>query len=291
MLSNTVRRTFSSHVLCALRSVATPTRSASSFRKKHDGSNDKGFVSNDILSYMKRENRQTFPDMKSVVTQSDYSNLVALETGKGIATTGITAAACVSLANVIPDIAAIAPAVWIGAVGASFLSIFKFAGMKQEVKQKENGSYEIVYNSERSNWVNVLYASSGIMLAPTFAMFPDAILPAAAATGLVTAGTVGASFVMPKGSMLKYERPLFGALLGLVGVSFAGIFIPALHSVDVYAGIGMFSLYNMYDTHRMISDYEKGHLDYLDHGVNYYLNFLNIFVRMVEVISKIKSND
>ena len=69
----------------------------------------------------------------------------------------------------------------------------------------------------------------------------------------------------------------------------------AAHSIDLFGGVALFSIYNAYDTHVLIEDFEKGKRDYIYHAVNYSLNAINIFIRMLEIVAKtvnaIKSND
>jgi FtsH-binding integral membrane protein len=45
-----------------------------------------------------------------------------------------------------------------------------------------------------------------------------------------------------------------------------------------------------YDTHRAIEEYKAGNADHLYHAVSFYLNFLNIFVRVVEIMRRFSGN-
>jgi FtsH-binding integral membrane protein len=44
----------------------------------------------------------------------------------------------------------------------------------------------------------------------------------------------------------------------------------------------------MYDTHNAIEAYEKGEPDHIGHAANFHLDFMNLFLRIVELFMKLK---
>lgn len=54
-----------------------------------------------------------------------------------------------------------------------------------------------------------------------------------------------------------------------------------LHSVSLYGGLGIFSLYVAFDTQQIIADYEQGNRDVVHGAVNLFINFKAMFVRFV----------
>jgi len=135
-------------------------------------------------------------------------------------------------------------------------------------------------------------ALSGVSLAPLLlialkvspAIVPQALL---LTTGLFGSMTALALLAKP-GAMLRWGVPLGGGLLMLMGVGIAGMFVPVtsawyplLHSVQMYGGLTLFTLYVAYDTQKMIDEYEMGEDDHLKHAVDLFIDFKNIFTRIL----------
>lgn len=130
--------------------------------------------------------------------------------------------------------------------------------------------------------------------------YSPTILPIA--TGLSISTMIGASifaYSRPIDSLLVYKAPLMGALTGLVGVSLSAlvgswafgynnIAIQLLHNVDLYGGIMLFSALTAYDTHVAIDMYKRNDPDHLGVATDMYLNFMNILIRIMEVMAKIQ---
>mmetsp|Transcript_30277 Transcript_30277/g.99737 ORF Transcript_30277/g.99737 Transcript_30277/m.99737 type:complete len:110 (+) Transcript_30277:616-945(+) len=90
------------------------------------------------------------------------------------------------------------------------------------------------------------------------------------------------------GSMLRLGVPLGAGMLMLLGCGVAGMFVPVtsawyplLHSINLYGGLGIFTLYIAYDTQNMINEYEMGEDDHLKHAVDLFINFKVIFQRVL----------
>jgi len=133
----------------------------------------------------------------------------------------------------------------------------------------------------------------GIMMAPSLIIFNQYIPQALILTSALVAGPIMGTRLMPKGSMLSLGPALSTALFGLVGIGFTSIGASFLgfnslagitHSINLYGGIILFTLYNSYDTEKLIDDYEKGIKNHVHHAVSYSLNIINIFARILEVL-------
>jgi FtsH-binding integral membrane protein len=59
----------------------------------------------------------------------------------------------------------------------------------------------------------------------------------------------------------------------------------ALTKIDNFAGIAIFTLYMMMDTHLAIKNYEDGYADHLGVSIEFVLNAWNIFVRVLELLN------
>jgi len=149
-----------------------------------------------------------------------------------------------------------------------------------------------------------LVAGMSMTLAPMVSIVNDissTILPSSALiTGFVFGGSILYAKLRPKGSLLAWEAPLMGGLMSLVGVSLVGLgshllfgptmFSAALHSIDTYGGILLFTGMSAYDTHKSIEMYEKRNPDHLGCSVNLYLDFMNLLIRIMEVMAKAQKN-
>jgi len=133
---------------------------------------------------------------------------------------------------------------------------------------------------------------SGVALAPLIMLalkVSPAIVPQAL---LLTTGLFGSmtalSLMAKPGAMLRWGVPLGGGLLLLMGTGLASMFVPVtsawyplLHSVQMYGGLTLFTLYVAYDTQKMIDEYEMGEDDHLKHAVDLFIDFKNIFTRIL----------
>jgi FtsH-binding integral membrane protein len=171
---------------------------------------------------------------------------------------------------------------WLGSAGGMLYHAFKLSDKNKS-------------NEECLRHAYFMHSFAGIMISPSLVLFHQFIPHALITASALIAGPIAASFLMPKGSLIRFGPALGTALIGLVGVGFTSIcssllgfssFGMSLHNIDLYGGVALFSIYNAYDTHMMISDYEKGDRNYVQHSVNYSLNALNIFIRLLEIMSK-----
>ena len=110
------------------------------------------------------------------------------------------------------------------------------------------------------------------------------LLPMAlGASGGIFAGATVFSLMAPEGKMLSLGGPLFGGLLVLVGCGVLGMFYPhpVLQSISLYGGLALFTVYVAYDTQVILDDYKNGMEDAVQHSLQLFLDFVNIFRRVL----------
>lgn len=115
---------------------------------------------------------------------------------------------------------------------------------------------------------------------------PTAIPAALLGTGTIFLGFTGLSLISKSRSMLTLGGPLFGTLLGILGLQIAGFFFPSLaaisHSVSLYGGLALFSAYISYDTQRIIENARYGNTDVIGDSLSMFLSkfFFFFFVEI-----------
>lgn len=63
------------------------------------------------------------------------------------------------------------------------------------------------------------------------------------------------------------------------------------HLISLYGGIPLFTGLVAYDTHKSIEKYQNGDPDHLETSTELYLDFMNLFMRFVEIIGKSQNNN
>mmetsp|Transcript_42142 Transcript_42142/g.104804 ORF Transcript_42142/g.104804 Transcript_42142/m.104804 type:complete len:304 (-) Transcript_42142:251-1162(-) len=136
---------------------------------------------------------------------------------------------------------------------------------------------------------------SGVAMAP-FLMFALKVSPIVVPQALlITTGLFGAmtalSLFAKPGAMLRWGVPLGGGMIMLMLVGVGGMFVPVaspwyplLHNVMLYGGLVIFTAYIAYDTQNMINDYEMGEDDHIKHATDLFINFKNIFMRVLQIL-------
>lgn len=133
---------------------------------------------------------------------------------------------------------------------------------------------------------NMIVVPFGIILGPVLNHYtPDIVRNAFGMTAVIALfmGTAGTLF---PGIFARMGSALFFALLGLVGVSIARIFIPAIDLTIIdYAGAGIFSLYIGYDMYRA-NHIPKTVDNAIDVSVNLYLDIINLFLFVLRIFGR-----
>jgi len=150
----------------------------------------------------------------------------------------------------------------------------------------------------RQNLFLGICALMGLSIGP---LVGAASLGAVIAAGLGTTGIFGAftlaALKARRKSMLMLGGVLGGglALVFLSGVAFLlltafGVTNPAilgaLFNINMYLGLGIFSLFIAYDTQLIIENYRDGDTDHISPALSLFLNIFNIFVRLLYIFKE-----
>ncbi|KAI5688168.1 Inhibitor of apoptosispromoting Bax1 [Leishmania braziliensis] len=105
-------------------------------------------------------------------------------------------------------------------------------------------------------------------------------------TAAVFGGFSSAAYLAPRASMVAWQGPLFGALIGMVALSLLNVFYPTAiaHSLILYGGLAIFSLMVAVDTQAMIERARCGAGDHVQDAMQMFLNVVNIFVRIAQIM-------
>jgi len=183
----------------------------------------------------------------------------------------------------------------VGFIGSSYMK-------PTNVVENTNGIevFKTVNSPARLGLYGMGVLGLGLSASPLF-MMAQAISPTIMPTalGITTAIFGGASLIaynMPKDKMLGFGGVLMGSLLGLFGLQIVGLLAAyftgpnalstLLFSANNYLGIGLFSVLISYDTHVAIKMYEMREADHIGMATQFLLDFWNILVRIVSIMSR-----
>lgn len=128
----------------------------------------------------------------------------------------------------------------------------------------------------------------GMGLAPLilFTSMKGVLVTSLVLTFAVFAGFSSAAFLAPRASLVAWQGPLYGMLLGLVGISLLNIFYPTAiaHSLILYGGLALFSVMVAVDTQAMVERARCGVGDHVQDALQMFLNVVNIFVRIAQIM-------
>lgn len=140
----------------------------------------------------------------------------------------------------------------------------------------------------------------GFSMVPMCVIFPDTIFPAFVAASSVFGGASAYALTRKTGELEKYKGVLYGGLSGLFGVSVLGLcsdlifghnwFGNTTDMLSLYGGIPLFTGLIAYDTHKAIEMYLSGNPDHLGCASMIYVDFINLFVRLVRIIGTSRHN-
>jgi FtsH-binding integral membrane protein len=173
---------------------------------------------------------------------------------------------------------------WLFCFGGSFYQVYQLTKDDKTEEDRLSHAYK-------------MHMFMGLVITPSLLMFHEFIPHALVGTAALTAGPIMMALKTPSKTLLPYGSALYTCLGGLVGVGLTSVIAPLLgftslgmfaHNIDLYGGVLLFTLYNAFDTHKMLDDYEKGNRDVLCHATNYSLSAINIFIRLLEIMSKLQ---
>ncbi|KAI8955693.1 bax inhibitor family protein [Xylaria longipes] len=231
-------------------------------------------------------NRETREDGGMPAFERSYLNSTFLHTGLGIGIIGLTARQMVQ-SGFVYRLMVTNP--WAVAIGGLALSFGTMIGTRSIDPDNYVPKYAL--------WT-AFNATQAAFVAPLLAFAPGALI---ARAGLYTVAMMGAiSFV---GATAKQEKYLYigGPLLAgaaLVAVSgFAPLIIPATavrtlaftENIWLYGGLAVFGGFTLYDVQRILHHgrmAEQGIIkrDPINESISLELDFLNIFIRMVQIL-------
>ena len=131
---------------------------------------------------------------------------------------------------------------------------------------------------------------SGMGAAPlmgaALATSPMNIPLAAGATSLIFVGFSAAALYSKQGSMLKMGGPLMGGTLGLGGLMLVGMFypMPILYTIYPYAFVTLGSLWVAYDTQSIITRFQEGDSDHIQHAMDLFIDLKMIFMSVLRIL-------
>lgn len=231
-------------------------------------------------------NRETREDGGMPAFERAYLNQTFMHTGLGIGIIGLSARAMFQ-SGFVYRLMATNP--WIIAIGGIGLSIGTMMGTR--ATDPDN------YIQKYALWT-AFNATQAAFIAPLLFMAPPALI---ARAGLYTMAMMGSiSFV---GATAKQEKYLYlgGPLLAgvaLVAVSgFAPLVLPATavrtlaftENIWLYGGLAVFGGFTLYDVQKILAHArmaERGLIkkDAVNESIALELDFLNIFIRMVQIL-------
>lgn len=216
--------------------------------------------------------------------------------------TAVTSAAAINVANNFELNELVFPIVFVGSTMAMFGSAFAldFFKPKYGVKNQNNTGNEagnevvLINDPKRIAAITTLSVSTGVMLAPVLFMMNEinpTIIPASAClTTLTMAGMIHYAINTPR-SLISYGPAIHIGLWGLIGNGILGMFLfPCQLSflVDTFFGTALFMGITAYDTQCAIKAYQEKQPDHIYYAGNFYLNFINLFVRIMDALAKAK---
>jgi len=135
--------------------------------------------------------------------------------------------------------------------------------------------------------------SIGPLLA--YALEVDPSIIATALFGTVTVfGCFSVCAVMSQRRSMFYLAGFLSSALSLLCfIGFMNIFLwsTALYTVQLYLGLLVFCGFVMFDTQLIIEKASLGSSDYVHHALELFLDFVNIFVRLVIILTKNNKNN
>ena len=144
---------------------------------------------------------------------------------------------------------------------------------------------------------NMMYAgfigTMSFSLIPLIHMYSMPIIYDAFIASSATVGSLGAvAYFSPSQQFLNWGGPLSLGLGGLLGLSLLQILYPgspALNNVILFGGLGLFSLFMLYRTQRMMEEAKTmKKYDPIDNSLGIYIAAVNIFTSFVQILGNSK---
>ncbi|KAF4984741.1 hypothetical protein FZEAL_102 [Fusarium zealandicum] len=231
-------------------------------------------------------NRETREDGGMPIYEREYLNNTFLHTGLGIGIIGLTARQMVQTGFVY-RIMVTNP--WVVGIGGLALSFATMIGTRSISPDNYIPKYAL--------WT-AFNATQAAFVAPLLAFVPGALI---ARAGLYTAAMMGGLSIV--GATAKQEKYLYigGPLLAgaaiVVASGFAPLILPATavrtvafsQNIWLYGGLAVFGGFTLYDVQKVLYHARLAQAgvirrDPVNESISLELDFLNIFIRMVQVL-------
>ncbi|KAL6063522.1 Bax inhibitor 1 [Balamuthia mandrillaris] len=136
-------------------------------------------------------------------------------------------------------------------------------------------------------------ASIGPFVNAILALDPMIVVQALAGSVCIFGCFSGSALLAARRSMLYLGGFLSSALSLSLLLSFVNLFArsEALYSVQIYFGLLLFCGFVMFDTQIMVEKANLGNTDFIWHSLELFLDFVNIFVRIMQILAKNKKRD
>ncbi|GKT96966.1 BAX inhibitor family protein [Colletotrichum tofieldiae] len=231
-------------------------------------------------------NRETRDDGGMPVYEREYLNDTFLHTGLGVGIIALSARQMIQSGFVYRLMVTNPWVVGIGGLALSFATMYGTRAISPDN-----------YIPKYAMWA-AFNATQAAMIAPLLTMVPGALL---ARAGLYTVAMMGSLSIV--GATAKQDKYLYigGPLLAGLGVVVASSLAPMLlpvtavrtlaltESISLYGGLAVFGGFTLYDVQKILHHArlaERGVIrkDAVNESIALELDFINIFVRMVQIL-------
>ena len=193
----------------------------------------------------------------------------------------------------------------VGGLVISFAGISGLSAVKgQLIRNKEGQVVDMEHPPLRQLSFWTIVGGMGLSAAPMASMIYEispSILPAATVMSLAVMGGASAYAYTTTKPIETWGPALYGGLVGLIGVGALGmldgiVFGPQslmyqmLFDINTYGGIVLFTGLTAYDTRVLLDNYKNGNPDHLGSAIKIYLDFMNMLVRFMEILAKLKKD-
>ncbi|KAK1974358.1 bax inhibitor family protein [Colletotrichum cereale] len=231
-------------------------------------------------------NRETRDDGGMPVYEREYLNDTFLHTGLGVGIIALSARQMIQSGFVYRLMVTNPWVVGLGGLALSFATMYGTRAISPDN-----------YIPKYAMWA-AFNATQAAMIAPLLTMVPGALL---ARAGLYTVAMMGSLSIV--GATAKQDKYLYigGPLLAGLGVVVASSLAPMLlpvtavrtlaltESISLYGGLAVFGGFTLYDVQKILHHArlaERGLMrkDAVNESIALELDFINIFVRMVQIL-------
>lgn len=133
----------------------------------------------------------------------------------------------------------------------------------------------------------------GLSISPLGMLGGPLVMRAAAATGLVVGSLSVVAATDPSQAFLAIHGPLTVGLGVLIAASFGSMFYPStlLTNAVLYGGAGLFGLFTLHDTQKItFNARSQRYYDPINNQIGIYLDSVNLFVKIAQIMSLNKSS-